>query len=89
MFITVDDRWLMWFANQFKLLNSPGDGTAPRQEPDGIDFSQVSPTRDSDIPIFFSASAASKPNFSPIAFQIFILVSLFFYKLQDIFALLP
>ena len=67
MFVTVDGRWLMWFANQSKLLNSAADGTASRPEPDGTDFfSQVSTIRGSDILILFSASAASKPNLSPI-----------------------
>ena len=41
-------------------------------------FPQVSPIRDSDmLKYIFSASAASKPNFSPIAFQIFIIIILF------------
>ena len=71
MFVTVDDRWLMWFDNQSKLLNSAGEGTASSPEPDGTDFFF-------DILIyFFSASAASKPNFSHMSFQIFILITLF------------
>ena len=55
MFVTVDDRWLMWFANQSKLPNSAGDGTASLPEPDGTDsfFSQVSPIRGSDILKYF------------------------------------
>ena len=78
-FVTVDGRLLMWFDNQSKLLNSAGEGTASRPEPDGKDFffSSIARTWCGHSYIFFSASAASKLNFSPIAFQIFILINLF------------
>ena len=53
--VTVNGRWLMWFDNQSKLLNSAGERTASRPEPDGTDlfFSQVLPIHCSDILIFF------------------------------------
>ena len=55
MFVTVDGLWLMRFDNESKLLNSAVEATASRPEPDGTDFffPQVSPTRGSDILIFF------------------------------------
>ena len=54
-FVTVDGRWLMWFDNQSKLLNSAGEGTASCPEPDGTDFffSSIAHTRFGHSSIFF------------------------------------
>ena len=67
------------FDNQAKLLNSDGEGTASRPQPDGtyFFFLKYRPYAVRTFLYFFSASAASNPNFSPIAFQIFILINLF------------
>ena len=76
MFVTMDGLWLMWFANQSKLLNSAGDGTA-RPEPDGTDFffSSVSHTRFGHSYIFFLLQLRPS-RISPLSFP-----DIHYYKL--------